>query len=406
MHIFGGTYLEYVIEPRWYELFGSGLRAACALSRLSSGINFHTYINDFHKSVLEARADSFNIHLQTTITRPNAISFEYFTSLSSPIVVGYSDKDKTCESIQFTSDDAILRYGMMEGDAIVHGKRVVYDPQSPMIPKVFYDNGSTAEELAIILNRREAIALSGKNDEKEIIAELFACPSTSIIIIKDGPWGAALYCRGQEKIQIPAYKTDFVFSVGSGDIFSALFAFFWAEQRDQPHSAAEKASMATAIYVSSQGAHLPLTENQIAKRQQIPCEYGNINISEKKVYLAGPFFTLESRWFVEETLRIFRSMGISVFSPLHDIGFGTPQKVYPADINGLLSCNIIFANLCGLDSGTLYEIGYARAKGIPVVVFIQNNRREDLTMLIGSECKIFQDYTSAIYNTIWDVAAL
>ena len=406
MHIVGGTYLEYVVEPSWHELFGSGLRAACALSHLSTNIHFHSCIDENNKAVLEARAEAFKVHLQTITIRPKAIAFEYFTPLSSPAVVGYSANDKTCCSIKITSNDAILRYGILEGDAIVHGKKVVYDPQSPIAPKTFYDNGSTAEELAVILNRREAIALANTDNDEEIIKKLFVNPSTKVIIIKNGPWGATLYCREKGKIQIPAYKTETVFSIGSGDIFSAFFAFFWAEQGTNPELAAHNASIATAIYVSSHGANLPLTEKQIVKNSQNPCVYENIDTSSKKVYLAGPFFTLESKWFIEETLRIFLSMGISVFSPLHTIGFGSPQEIYTPDIEGLLSCDIVFANLCGLDSGTLYEIGYARAKGIPVVAFIQNYRQEDLTMLIGGECKIFQDYTSAIYNTIWDVLAL
>jgi nucleoside 2-deoxyribosyltransferase len=49
----------------------------------------------------------------------------------------------------------------------------------------------------------------------------------------------------------------------------------------------------------------------------------------------------------------------------------------------------------------VFEIGYARALGKPVVVFAQNVSEESLKMLEGTECDICDDFVTAIYRTAW-----
>ena len=50
----------------------------------------------------------------------------------------------------------------------------------------------------------------------------------------------------------------------------------------------------------------------------------------------------------------------------------------------------------------MFEIGYAVAKGIPVIVFGQCVGKEDLLMIEGSEnCRIFGDFPTAIYHAAW-----
>ena len=104
---------------------------------------------------------------------------------------------------------------------------------------------------------------------------------------------------------------------------------------------------------------------------------------------------------VNEVRTILHKFGAKVFSPLHDVGHGSASEVAPADIEVLNSSSAVLALIDGLDSGTLFEIGYARAKDIPVVAFVQNECDSDLKMLEGTHCTIINDLVSAIYNTIW-----
>jgi nucleoside 2-deoxyribosyltransferase len=119
------------------------------------------------------------------------------------------------------------------------------------------------------------------------------------------------------------------------------------------------------------------------------------------VYLAGPFFTLGQRWLIEEALRTLRGLGCPVFSPLHEVGFGDPQTVAPADLAGLDGSTAVLALLDGSDPGTLFEVGHARSRGIPVVGLAEDVLGRDLTMPLGSGCDIVSDLTTAAYRTAW-----
>ncbi|MCF5884434.1 nucleoside 2-deoxyribosyltransferase, partial [Aeromonas veronii] len=60
----------------------------------------------------------------------------------------------------------------------------------------------------------------------------------------------------------------------------------------------------------------------------------------------------------------------------------------------------------GLDSGTIYEIGYARALNKPVIFYAENESVQDKKMIEGSNCYITDDYVSAIYHTVWEAIVL
>jgi nucleoside 2-deoxyribosyltransferase len=89
------------------------------------------------------------------------------------------------------------------------------------------------------------------------------------------------------------------------------------------------------------------------------------------------------------------------FSPLHEVGPGPASIVGPADIKGLEKSDAVFAILNGLDAGTVFEVGYAVKKGIPVVCFAQNVAEESLKMVEGTGCEVVDDFVSALYRTIW-----
>ncbi|MDP2405913.1 MAG: hypothetical protein Q8M50_06630, partial [Hydrogenophaga sp.] len=60
----------------------------------------------------------------------------------------------------------------------------------------------------------------------------------------------------------------------------------------------------------------------------------------------------------------------------------------------------------GLDAGTLIEIGYALARGMPVVIYCENESEEDLKMMAGSGCILCTDYVSAIYRALWTAISI
>lgn len=95
-------------------------------------------------------------------------------------------------------------------------------------------------------------------------------------------------------------------------------------------------------------------------------------------------------------------LGGNTFSPIHDVGaYGGSDYIASKDLDGLRSCNTVLAVIDGEDAGTLFEVGYARSLGIPVVALAEAPRPESLTMLAGTGCTITDDFTTAIYGAIW-----
>ena len=126
-----------------------------------------------------------------------------------------------------------------------------------------------------------------------------------------------------------------------------------------------------------------------------------INPGKGRIYLAAPFFNLAERWIVEEIRNQLMTMNVPVFSPLHDVGEGPGEVVAPLDLKGLDECQAVLAILNGTDAGTVFEVGYAVARGTPVVALAQNMRPEDVKMPAGTGCRIVDDLVSSIYHAIW-----
>ncbi len=61
----------------------------------------------------------------------------------------------------------------------------------------------------------------------------------------------------------------------------------------------------------------------------------------------------------------------------------------------------LLAVVDGNDPGTLFEVGYARARAIPVVIMAETLRAEDLVMFEGSGCTVTRDISSAVYHLVW-----
>lgn len=399
MHIIGGTYYEIVREPQREILLGSGFRAAACLSHFGN-VSFHTYFPQRGRLNLTANADQFRFLLTDIKDCECAREFLYETPLSRPLINKWRT-DEFADEIFINVNESVLRFGMLEREARVIGDKVIYDPQNPQAPQLFDENGSSAKELAIVANHNEVKALfGGENYESGVMQYFERHAEARCIVMKYGPLGARVFTPDGGIVNVPAYRTRDVFSIGTGDVFSAYFARFWSEEDLDPVTAAHYASKAVATYVASFGSIQNLTVKALNDCTMRPVK------ADKKlsspIYLAGPFFTLADKLMLKEIKYAFHSMDVPIFSPIDEVGTGTPSYVYRGDIEGLENCSAVFANICGLDTGTIYEIGYARAIGKPVVLFAQDCKDKDLTMLRGGGCEVYSDFTSAVYNCVWE----
>ena len=388
--VVGGVYRELVTWPAWDQIYGSAGRAAVAVNGHVEGVDLHYYSSQENLATFDLASEAFGINSHK-YPASQAISFSYTHCLSTPTISPPLARIQQNSAISVTGD-RVLRFGILEGTAIVDADYCVYDPQSPITPEPFGANGSRARHLAIVCNRTELAALTGESDVS--IAASVLLEDAEVVVVKSGAAGAFVYDKAGSH-SVPAFQSEAVWTVGSGDVFAAIFAAYWAVHGLPPSEAALLASKAVASYAGTMSLPTP------SKADLVSSELTPVTSKPAKVYLASPFFTISQRWLVDEARTHLKEMGLAVFSPLHDIGPGPAEKVAPADLLAMNDCTIMFALIDGLDSGTIFEIGYARAKGKKVYALAQATGEEDLKMIVGSGCKVFSDYVTAIYQTAW-----
>lgn len=399
MDVVGGAYEEWCLRPSWHEVFGSAGRAASAIAAMvgPNKLTLHCYADARTTPVLEARCALEGTRLVSTVV-PATCSFRYIHALHRPEI----ERPHSAYPSIVVKAESILRFGMLEGDAVVHGKRVVYDPQGIVSTEPFNANGSSARELFVVLNEREALAITQLGEGAtalELARATRTLQSACGVVLKRGPLGA-LVLDGDEWVEVPAFQTDTVWKIGSGDVFASIFALNWAMEGRGASDSAFRASLATAVYCDGRGfPELSMLDVFPAKPIQASARWKAGR--RPRIYLAGPIFTLAQLWLVEQARENLRGFGLEVFSPFHDVGYGSADDVVQLDLEGIHVSDLVFAIADGLDSGTIYEIGYARAHGKPVVVYCENESSEDLKMLEGSDCLLCKDYVSSIYRALW-----
>ncbi len=262
-----------------------------------------------------------------------AILFNYIHSMSRPsISPGPAALDGA--TVVEAAAPLVLRFGMLEATARVSAASCVYDPQSAFAPEPFHANGSHAERLAVVANRTEVCRLGGSGDVT-IAATALRSAGAEVVVVKSGAEGALVY-DGASFHHVPARLTDRVWTVGSGDVFAAIFTAAWAVHGQPAREAANVASHAVARYVETSA--LPAAPSLLTELPERP----PISTRPGRVYLAGPFFSMSQRWLVDEARRCLRDLGLEVFSPVHDVGRGPAEVVAAADIQALEGCDRVF----------------------------------------------------------------
>lgn len=387
LHIVGGVYRERCQwpMPETDHVFGSAGRAAASLQGTGIERILHTYVGPDLQAVVEQILGGFDVRIET-YDRASDPVFDYVHCLAIPSIAPDPATLKRSPPIKFSASN-IVRFGMMEGDAVVDADMCVYDPQSSFSPVGFRANGSQAKRLAIVANVGELTAMTGRTNPEEAAQTLLKSERAEVVVAKCGLDGAIIVTSAGTD-RVPAFAVEAAHTIGSGDVFVALFAKGWMYDGLAPLPSALAASKATANFIETSVLPVDLEDR---KRSVVTSSAG-------KVYLAGPFFTLSQRWLVEEARRVMFSLNLDVFSPLHDIGRGAAEHVVRKDIAAIKTCDALFALVDGLDSGTIFEIGYARALEKTVYILAQHVSEQDIKMMVGSDCIVSDDFASLLFR--------
>jgi nucleoside 2-deoxyribosyltransferase len=98
-----------------------------------------------------------------------------------------------------------------------------------------------------------------------------------------------------------------------------------------------------------------------------------------KVFIAGPLFSQAEQEFNLKLDEFLRKQGFETFLPQREVGelwrrirkrgHKAYRMIYEEDLRGLEEADVVVAILDGtdVDSGTAFEVGYACARGKPVI---------------------------------------
>ena len=403
IHVVGGIYHEWCVHPNWNRIYGSGGRAALTIGHMGTPVMLHAYADQESCDAMNEEAAWLDNVSLRALNVPSGIGFRYMHDLDTP---GVSGAPPTQLKQLTVAAEKAVRFDMIECDAKVTAKWAVYDPQGARAPVRFDANGSRAEHLALVLNTWEASTLAGLSDAPpSVTAPLVAeHQNAEVVVVKMGPQGAYVWTLA-ESARVPAHRTSHVWKIGSGDCFVAHFANAWMHDGKSPVEAAAQASLATAYYCEHRAF---ATREQLVSYAPPVVQLSPAFLcgEPRQVYLAGPFFDLAQLWLVEEALHDLAEVGLKVFSPYHRVGIGSFDDVVPKDLDGIRDSDLVFAITDGLDAGTLYEIGYARAIGKPVIVYSERHAGENLRMMEGSGCVMCDNYATAIYSALWEAVRI
>lgn len=400
MIVVGGTYSEHVVVPSYEELAGSGVRAAAALGD-TRDVTLYTAIDaattDLAQAVLGARGLAYQ-----AVQRSECVGFEYFTPVSPPSVNGPS---ASYADVLSASDDAALVFGTIEnGPRDIRAERMVIDPQRPRDLGDMDLVGLQFDSLSVVANAREIRALAKTSQSlDEAARRVLRMYGAAAVVVKNSAQGCLVATQNDERVdRVGSCPTRSVWPIGSGDVFAAAYAHAWTNGAD-PVEAARVASGSAAWWCATRSARVPVSilEGRPASEAHpdISSELATAD-SYPLVYLAAPFFTLSERWLVELCRDVLWGLGARVFSPLHDVGPGG-DEVAARDLAGLDEADSVLALLDGWDSGTVYEVGWAHHKGLPVVGFLNSPDHEGTKMLVGTGAEIHRDLSSALYRVVW-----
>jgi hypothetical protein len=368
MIVAGGCYRELCEQPYWNETLGSGGRAAAVIASYCRDVRLRTYFRPSRELDLY----TLQVHGVTVeaSSRDQDIAFSYLHPLSAPNLL--PRRIVKCEGIR-AEGRSVLRFGFVEGDAIVNAEQAVYDPQSAT-PVHFSSNGSRAERLAIVLNQVELQELGESPEMCQAAHRLLRDERAETIVVKCGARGAWVYETTTDPHFVPAFRSKSVFKIGTGDVFSGVFAYHWCEKRENALQSALAASQAVAFYAETRSL-------KIAAGDRAPVRSTNGRVS---VISFGA--TLADRWLREEARSALIGLGAEVVdSPSSPWKFGQEidSVLVLADGNAELSQAFI---------------RQARSAGVSTVVF---EEKGGLPHSESSDVLYSDDFSTAIYNAFW-----
>jgi hypothetical protein len=215
--------------------------------------------------------------------------------------------------------------------------------------------------------------LGDSSDMSEAAHHLLRDDGAEVIIVKCGAKGAWVYEKGNGPHFVPAFRSKRVFKIGTGDVFSAVFAYHWCERRQRGVDAAMAASSAVSLYAETRTLKMTTSKRE-------PVRSTNVRVA---VVSFGT--TLPDLWLREEARSALIGLGA------HPVELPSGPRVRDLDIDSVL----VLAD--GNRRSSLRVVRQVTSGGVPAIVFSQK------TPLRSKTADVFyaDDFSTAIYNAFW-----
>ncbi|XID91612.1 PfkB family carbohydrate kinase [Paenibacillaceae bacterium WGS1546] len=251
----------------------------------------------------------------------------------------------------------------------------------------------------LLVNEEETILLSETTCIKESIEKLKTM-GPRYIVIKRGHKGCILI-TDEKIVEVPAYKSNVVCTLGSGDAFGGALAATFIETGDIEYSV-QVGNCVAANFIESIAIETVIDRAGVEKDIYTREKFVVDEATPIKIYLAGPFFSDQEIHWVRHVGNKLESARFDVLSPSRENGVISKdtsiekrKDIFQSDIDLLNSCDIVVALLDHDDPGTCFEIGYAFAKGTPV--YGLKTSHTDLNNMIKFGCiEIIEDIEELI----------
>lgn len=235
----------------------------------------------------------------------------------------------------------------------------------------------------LLLNLEDAVTLG---DGDPLAAPRRLGRTDRVTVIKHGRGGLTAF-ENSARLNIGAYAIVMRDKVGAGDtlIGATLARRLQGDALDQ---ALRYGAAAAAHHIEVGTVSEPGHVEDVLGRECVYVSPEQLNVL---VYVASPFFTTSEQMPLRRVVRGLEAAGVRVASPSRDIGILRPdasaeqaRAAFVGDLDALNRSAAVVALLDQDDTGTAWEIGYAYAKGIPVVGIRTDVRAAANNMLVHS----------------------
>ncbi|OPY62257.1 MAG: putative sugar kinase YdjH [Pelotomaculum sp. PtaU1.Bin065] len=253
----------------------------------------------------------------------------------------------------------------------------------------------------IFISSSDILSFTGKPLNE--IVDFFLNKGVKIVVTKFGPGGSCIYQRDKERIDIPAFKSHYKWTVGAGDVYNAVFLIKYMES-ENVKNAGLFASLSAAYFIENFEFDKEqwMYDEMVKNREKV---FVHPEMAEKEIiYLAGPFFSQGERTIVSLVYHALKKCGFCVYSPLHEDGivdgFNKSFKAFKNNISAIKEASILVAILDNEDPGTVWECGYAYAIGKPIFAIQTIDKKLNLMTEFGPEviCPSLRCLVDSLYN--------